>query len=134
MQEELSDYEILVRCTYSPNTMSREELIAALANEIRDIWMLSDHCSKIYVWATNSRISNSRTLPREVIAVAEDIREEEITKMIADENDEIKKLIQDREARIERAIKRQRRNNIIILVAQYSIVIVIGFALYLVFS
>ena len=44
--------------------------------------MLVDHCSKIYVWATNGQISKPTTEPSTVIAVAEDVREDEIQEII----------------------------------------------------
>ncbi len=78
------DREFLTEC-YDPDVMTREELITALTNELHDVRMLADHCSKIYEWATNGRISKPNTFPCEVISVAEDIRQEELMSFLADE-------------------------------------------------
>ena len=59
----------------------REESSCIYAEECQ-VRMLVDHCSKIYVWATNGQISKPTTEPSTVIAVAEDVREDEIQEII----------------------------------------------------
>ena len=48
-----------------------------LADELADFRMVMDHCSEIYMHFSRGRISKPNTLPREVIAVAEDCDTEE---------------------------------------------------------
>ena len=49
-------------------------------------------------------------------------------------NEEARRLFEETENKIQQAIKRQRRNTIILLVAQYLIAIAVGFAAYLYFK
>ena len=49
-------------------------------------------------------------------------------------NDEIEQLVQERENRIEQAIKKQRINNVIFLITQYLIAVILTIALYYYFD
>lgn len=46
--------------------------------ELHDVHWLVDHCEKAYYWMTNGRVSKCNTEPETVIAIAEDIRNEDI--------------------------------------------------------
>lgn len=72
-----------------------ERLKTELANEIKDIAMLVDHCSQAYCWMTNDLIGKANTLPDAVIAVAEGVRTKEIEDAV---NDETEALRWDRDA------------------------------------
>lgn len=82
MESNYSDREVLEMSDYDCDTMTREDLIAALASEIRDLWMISKHCSQIYGWATNDTIRKPATPPSEVIAVAEDLRNRDVAEAV----------------------------------------------------
>jgi hypothetical protein len=48
-----------------------------LKNELKDLHMLIEHCTKIYSWATTGRVTKPNTLPEVVIEIAEELRKEE---------------------------------------------------------
>jgi hypothetical protein len=64
--------------------MTRDELLDALRNELKDVFMLERHASRAYAWMTNDVISKAHTLPASVIAFAEGVRDEEIEAAIKD--------------------------------------------------
>lgn len=47
--------------------MSREDLLVALSNELKDLYKLVDHCSRIYDVASGGYISKPMTNPDAVI-------------------------------------------------------------------
>jgi len=58
-----------------------------LNNEIHDVQMLEEHCSRVYAYMTDGRITKATTLPEVVIATFEDLdteRQEERDKAILD--------------------------------------------------
>jgi len=65
-----------------------------LANELHDMEMYADHCSKIYYWASDGRISKPNTLPGEVIRVAEDLETERTWEAVKEETASLRETIQ----------------------------------------
>jgi hypothetical protein len=57
---------------YDFDTMTREELIAALKNELHDIGTLCDNLATIYEWASGGVVSKPMTDPHAVIQIAEE--------------------------------------------------------------
>jgi len=81
------DEHLFAVCYPDLDTMSRDDLVRALKAESSDVWMLERHVSRAYCWMTNDMISKPTTLPEAVIAVAEDIRSQEIDEAVKDELD-----------------------------------------------
>lgn len=80
--------DFLRECYPNVDVMTREELIVALSNELRDVRMLDSHCSQIYDYATGCRVSKSQTLPRVVMGLIDDHVTELCETAVADARDE----------------------------------------------
>lgn len=66
-------------------TMSREDLIQALRNELADIHMLEHHCSTVYSHVTRGQVSKATTLPEVVIGIADDFNIRDIDEAVKEE-------------------------------------------------
>jgi hypothetical protein len=96
-------------------------MLLELERELADYQIVLGHCSVIYDWATDGRITKPNTPPSQVIAVAEDLltqqRDEEVTRLTRDlteaneRRQEAVNSVSDSERELKAEVERLTREN-----------------------
>ena len=73
-----SDRAILIDHDYNPDAMTRDELINALANELRDLNFVTSQVTEVYCEITGNRMSKPNYYASDVLSVYEDVMTERI--------------------------------------------------------
>lgn len=80
MSERTTDEFWIDLITDESGNLDREKIL----NELSDFSMVMDHCRQAYMWMTDGRISKPNTLIEQVIAVAEDCRNDDCQRAVDD--------------------------------------------------